>query len=244
MMLWWTNLSMWQQCYTKLMMLQRCLCWSAACCDLHAVFCQSYCNAVSLELVSSFWHQCCWCPSVACCDLQAVLCRQLHCNAVGLESVSSCWQQYDAVMHHSLYVTAMLYNADAAAVSSACCELHAVLCQSPCNAVGLEFVSNFWQQYDAVTNHSSCVTVMLCNADDVAVPSVWCDLHAVTCMLCFASHLAMQWAWNLWAGFDSSLPRHRTTSWSVTIAQNRCPIEHYLFCAWQQDQLRAIHVRM
>ena len=36
-----------------LMMLQCCLYPSAACCDLHAVFCWLHCNAVGLELVDS-----------------------------------------------------------------------------------------------------------------------------------------------------------------------------------------------
>ena len=44
---------------------------------------------------------------------------------------------------HQLYRDEAINNADAAVISSACCGLHAVLCQSPCNAVGLEFVSNF-----------------------------------------------------------------------------------------------------
>ncbi len=48
---------------------------------------------------------------------------------------------------------------------SACCDLHAV-CQSPCNAVGLDVVE---QQYDAVMNQSLIVSAMLYNADEDAV---------------------------------------------------------------------------
>ncbi len=59
--------------------------------------------------------QCCLCPSAACCDLQAVLC-QSSCNAVGLQFVTSLEQQYDAVLHQSLHVSAMLFNVDDAAV--------------------------------------------------------------------------------------------------------------------------------
>jgi len=50
-------------------------------------------------------------------------------------------------MNHSLCVTAMLHNADDAAmplVRIGCMlYLQAVLCQSPCSAVGLESVSSF-----------------------------------------------------------------------------------------------------
>ncbi len=68
--------------------------------------------------------QCCLCPSAAGCDLHAVLC-QLPCNAVGLGVVTSLEQQYDAVVNQCLYVSAMLYNADDAAVLlvSICCML-------------------------------------------------------------------------------------------------------------------------
>ncbi len=68
--------------------------------------------------------QCCLCPSAACCDLHAVLC-QSSCNAVGLDVVTSLEQQYDAVLNQSLYVSAMLYNVDDAAVLlvSICCML-------------------------------------------------------------------------------------------------------------------------
>ena len=38
-------------------------------------------------------------------------------------------------------------------------------------------------------NHSLYVTAMLHNADDAAV------LLVPICMLCFASHLAIQWVW-------------------------------------------------
>ena len=37
-----------QQCYT---MLQCCLCPSAACCDLHAMLCQSHSTAVGLDVL-------------------------------------------------------------------------------------------------------------------------------------------------------------------------------------------------
>ncbi len=53
--------------------------------------------------------------------------------------------------------------------SAACCDVHAVLCQSPCNAVSLESVSSFVQQWYAVMNHSLHVTAMLHNVDDAAV---------------------------------------------------------------------------
>ena len=56
--------------------------------------------------------QCCLCPSAACCDLHAMLC-QSHSTAVGLDVVE---QQSDAVMNQCLYVSAMLCNADDAAV--------------------------------------------------------------------------------------------------------------------------------
>ena len=58
---------------------------------------------------------CCLSSSVACCDLHAVLC-QSSCNAVGLDVENSLEQQCDAVMNQCLYVSAMLHNADDAAL--------------------------------------------------------------------------------------------------------------------------------
>ncbi len=59
--------------------------------------------------------------------------------------------------------------------SAACCHLHAVLCQSPYDAVGLDVVE---QQYDAVMNQSLIVSAMLYNADEDAVL-----LMPICCML-------------------------------------------------------------
>ena len=53
--------------------------------------------------------------------------------------------------------------------SAACCDLHAVLCQSSCNAVGLGVVTTLEQQYDAVLNQSLYVSAMPCNVDDAAL---------------------------------------------------------------------------
>ena len=53
--------------------------------------------------------------------------------------------------------------------------LHAVLCQSHCTAVGLDVVE---QQSDAVMNQCLYVSAMLCNADDAAVLLV-----SISCML-------------------------------------------------------------
>ncbi len=65
-------------------------------------------------------------------------------------------QQCEAVMNQRLYVSTMLYNADVAAVLPvSCCDLHAVLCQSFCNAVGLSGVE---QQCDAVMNQCLCLS--------------------------------------------------------------------------------------
>ena len=65
-------------------------------------------------------------------------------------------QQGEAVMTQLLYVSTMLYNADAAAVLLvSCCDLHAVLCQSSCNTVGLSVVE---QQCDAVMNQCLCLS--------------------------------------------------------------------------------------
>jgi len=65
---------------------------------------------------------CCLCPSAACCDLHALLC-QSSCNAVGLDDVTTLEQLYDAVLNQSLYVSAVPYNVDDAAVLlvSICC---------------------------------------------------------------------------------------------------------------------------
>ncbi len=66
-----------------------------------------------------------------------------------------------------------------------------MLCELPCNAVGLGVVTSLEQQCDAVMNSSLYVLTMLYNVDDAVL------LHAVPCMLCFVSHPAIRWAWIL-----------------------------------------------
>ena len=44
-----------------------------------------------------------------------------------------------------------------------------MLCQSSCNAVGLDVVTSLEQQYDAVLNQSLYVSAVLFNVDDAAV---------------------------------------------------------------------------
>ena len=51
-------------------------------------------------------------------------------------------------------VAAYLHTMLCCYVLGACCDLHAVLCQSSCNAVGLDVVTTLEQQYDAVLNQS------------------------------------------------------------------------------------------
>jgi len=89
----------------------------------------------------------------------------------------------DAVVEQCLYVSAMLHNADDAAVLLvsifSICDLHAMLCRSHCTAVGLAAVE---QQCDAVVDQCLYVSAMLHNADDAAVLLVSifsiCDLHS------------------------------------------------------------------
>ena len=61
---------------------------------------------------------------------------------------------------------------------SKCCDLHAVLCQSSCNAVGLDVVTTLEQQYDAVLNQSLYVSAVPYNVDDASLLLV-----PICCML-------------------------------------------------------------
>ena len=62
--------------------------------------------------------------------------------------------------------------------SAACCDLHAVLCQSPCNAAGLRVGTNLEQQCDAVMTQCLYVSAVLHNAAVLLV--------SICCMLCLA----------------------------------------------------------
>ena len=74
----------------------------------------------------------------------------------------------------------------------ACCDLHAVLGQLPCNAVGLCVVTSLEQQCDAVMNQSLNVPATLYNVDDAAVLLVF--ISDVMCLACCALSVILQYS--------------------------------------------------